>query len=732
MKKLLLSFVICIFASGLSAQTFPFVEINQINFVDSLTLANCSDSSTYLGDTIRTRGIVVTDGNLSEVSSGSITGGSRPFITLVDTADNGSPGPWKGIVVMGVAAGTSDPIADVENAVAGDIMDITAVVGSFGGLIQLQPLNSTSVTLSGFTNAPTFKTISAGEIQDQQGRNVLPTGEQWQGSYIELKNMTVTSVSVFSSGSRTEFTVQDSAGNQVLVADRFLPMVVDGISTVNPNSPDSVGRFIAPPVGAVFRHIRGVIFQDENGCAGGGSFAGGYEINPVYDTDMERAASPPTITNVERNILIPNDTQSVTVSADIFDSDGTITSATLFYTTDPLATSNLFTSTSMSNISGTQYTASIPAFPLDSMVRYFIEATDDSNKTSTNPITATGAALNSFFYTVRPNGPTIMDVQMVPDFATSDASPLSGETITVTGFATATLQTGGLGFLYIQDTSVNEFSGIYIQGGPTSVFNINRGQEVTVTGRVQENFGFTRISADSVFTTGQSATVTPIVLDLGDTAIFGSNSDELEKYESMLIRYENANPSGMVNVVNPDLGFGEYSVGAGKNASLTARVLAGRQDEGTAQGSLDVSYISDTAQFGGALNVTPIQVDTNFAMDYIQGILYYAFGNYKLTPRNNNDFFNLIVSLEEIERSEVNTSIFPNPTSDRLNIQIDPEYSFTQLNIRIFDMSGRVVLESRTSNAFNSLNLEGMERGVYILQIQNQEEVLNTSKLILE
>ena len=73
MKKLLLS-IVGIFAAGaMFAQTYPYVDINQISFVSQANLQNCNDSSAYFGDTIRTRGVVIMDGNLSEVASGSIT-----------------------------------------------------------------------------------------------------------------------------------------------------------------------------------------------------------------------------------------------------------------------------------------------------------------------------------------------------------------------------------------------------------------------------------------------------------------------------------------------------------------------------------------------------------------------------------------------------------------------------------------------------------------------------------
>lgn len=732
MKKLLLS-VIGIFAVGfLSAQVYPYVDINQISFVSQTDLQNCNDSSAYLGDTVVTRGIVVTDGNLSEVASSSIQGGSRPFISLVDTSANGAPGAFKGAVVMG--AFNNIPNSNIENALAGDIIEITCVVAEFGGLVQLQPISSNAVSFVGVTNAPSFTTVPVSDLQDNQRINKLATGEQWEGSYVEIQNVTVTSVSIFSSGNRIEFTVEDAAGNRILVADRFLPMKLAGVTPVNPNSPATSGSLVAPSVGTVYNHIRGIIFQDENGpCYPNASgFAGGYEINPFDSTHFDKAASPANISNVSRDPLVPNASQAVTVSADIIDNDGVVTSATLFYTADQNAPANLFTSVPMTNSSGSIYTATIPATPLDSVVRYFIEATDDSSNVTINPNTPTGANLRTHFYTVRPNGPTIMDIQFVPELS-NDGSTLEGDTITVTGVVTASYQAGDLGFLYMQDPSANEFSGIFVNGGPATVFGLNRGDEITVEGVVEESFGFTQLNAINVTATGATGVaVTPVVIDPSDATLFTSGSRELERYESMLLSFENPAMGGLVYVTDTTLNFAEYLVGSGFQAQVGARVLAGRQVAGQAQGSLDVSYINDTAAWGGALNVPAVQVDENYNVTALEGILFYAFGNYKLTPRNNMDFKNLVVGIETVYNSEVETTIFPNPTNGNVTVQIDENYVFNTMNIQILDVTGRVVVETISALSTNNMNLSGLEKGIYVVRLTNNNELIHSSKLILK
>ena len=81
MRNFILSVFALLLVSGAYAQTYPFVSITDINQPADLT--NCNDSSAYFGDTIRTIGVVVTDGSLSEVASSSVIGGYRPFIHII-------------------------------------------------------------------------------------------------------------------------------------------------------------------------------------------------------------------------------------------------------------------------------------------------------------------------------------------------------------------------------------------------------------------------------------------------------------------------------------------------------------------------------------------------------------------------------------------------------------------------------------------------------------------------
>jgi len=92
------------------------------------------------------------------------------------------------------------------------------------------------------------------------------------------------------------------------------------------------------------------------------------------------AQQPPLVTDVFHRSLLPQPGDAVTIFATITDSDGTISSASVFYQVN----GGGFSSVAMSN-SGADYSASIPGGSLGDAVDYYVSATDNDNQTTTNP-----------------------------------------------------------------------------------------------------------------------------------------------------------------------------------------------------------------------------------------------------------------------------------------------------------------------------------------------------------
>jgi len=179
--------------------------------------------------------------------------------------------------------------------------------------------------------------------------------------------------------------------------------------------------------------------------------------------------------------------------------------------------------------------------------------------------------------------------QTIPEIhGTGDASPFDGQVVTTTGVVTAKVSNS----FFIQNGN-DLRSGIYVYD-ENYLSQINLGDEVTITGTVDEFFTLTEIVnlTDLIVNSSGNALPDPIVLTTGEIA----NED----YEGMLIRVE------VATCTSTDLGFGEWELNDGSGAC--------RVD--------DLMYL-----FSPDLNV-----------DYsVTGPLTYTFDNYKIEPRTSDD-----------------------------------------------------------------------------------------------
>ena len=740
MKKNLLLIVFA-FSTVFGYSQVNNVSINDVQYVSIADLNACTDLSSYDGDTVKVRGIAIHDGNLTEVASGSVTGGCRPGIHLLDTANSGMGGDFAGIQIHGVeAANNSNPVTALHQIVAGDVVEITGVVGTYQGETQIYPLGNSSVTVLAPVAAPMPRVVSVGDLNDANRTNILPTGEPIEGSLIMVNNVTVTGVNFFSGGSRVSIDVTDANGNTMNVSDRFLVQRLPSYTTVNPNSPASTGSFVAPPVGLVYDTLIGIVLHSENGCTG--NSGRGYELNPFDASHYIVGVTPPSITDVKRMPTAPTTTDTPEITCKIQDFDGTVASAYVFYTNN--ITAGSFDSVAMTLVSGStdEYTANIPAYAEADMVGYFIKATDNEGNISQFPATPAGSGSNNVsVYTVRDNGLQIVDIQKVLDY-NNDASYYTGDTVTVTGVVSASAKDYDLGYVYIQQTGATEWGGLSLIGNSDLVLLL-RTEEITVTGVIEEYFGFTRMNVITVTKTGNVVPLEMAYFDPSDANLHSTK--EIEKYESMTVGF--ANPAGGLYMIDENLGFGDYEVGSSAGAAQATRVTAGRQSN-NAFTSLWVSLVTDTvyATLDGEMEVDTVVTSMDMEMDTISGILYYGFSNYKLMPRNNDDIIGLSengvaidldstnlqlpTAIVEVNGIAVETLVYPNPASDQVSVSVNGMNNFV---VSVFDLSGRKVNERTVSNNFTQISVNALPNGVYFMKVTDKSgNQLAVEKIVIK
>ncbi len=109
--------------------------------------------------------------------------------------------------------------------------------------------------------------------------------------------------------------------------------------------------------------------------------------------------------------------------------------------------------------------------------------------------------------------------------------------MTVKGIVTSSTKIGDFGYLYIQDETGSEWSGIWCVGIGLNQFY--RNEEVEITGVVEEYYGMTRLNVTSSNKTGNLGNVTATVLDPSDSASYANFG--WEPYEEYVFRYEQPN-----------------------------------------------------------------------------------------------------------------------------------------------------------------------------------------------
>ena len=103
--------------------------------------------------------------------------------------------------------------------------------------------------------------------------------------------------------------------------------------------------------------------------------------------------------------------------------------------------------------------------------------------------------------------------------------------------------------------------------------------------------------------------------------------------------------------------------------------------------------------------------------------LRYAIGDVDYWDRNPADNVSEPIPITLIDNTgveeliaESNVSIYPIPTSGQLNIKLK-DYGNELIEVDIFDLTGKIVMQSKLTGNHTVVGLENLEKGVYFLQL---------------
>lgn len=173
-----------------------------------------------------------------------------------------------------------------------------------------------------------------------------------------------------------------------------------------------------------------------------------------------------------------------------------------------------------------------------------------------------------------------------------DASAYKGQIVKTEGVVTFVADYG-----FVIQNGTGPWSGIWVYTG--SAPSVSVGDYVSVQANVSEYYGFTELDYEDTDPDKRQIEVLGTV-DVPDPVVLPTGNVSQEKWEGVLVEVRN------VKVVNPNLGYGEWSV-----------------DDGSGPLRIDDKFYD--------------YAPSHERYDYIRGILWYSFDNFKLEPRNADD-----------------------------------------------------------------------------------------------
>jgi Secretion system C-terminal sorting domain len=698
MKMKLFALFFVVFCTGIIAQNYDTVSIRDIQYISPDSLTNYFDFplSQLNGDTVTVTGVVMESPYKDPSNPDSVimyVGAASGFF-MQDTAQGKYD--WSGIFIFNP---NDVPGTDFSNLDSGMVVTVTGIVleyynGSTQKTTEISVINFTAQNVVGQMIRPQPEVLTIDSLKNPDNTS-KPISVKWEGAYVEFDS--VTTLNRTSTGA---FQIQDASGLILNVYNRSDYFFGSG--------------WPAPLDGTILQYMRGYIETRSDGSGGGIS------LDPAYRSDMGPALLfPPSISNVLRDPAVVGYGQSVDVSANIIDQDGTVDSTRIIWRKNFGAYQVVNMTQSLSDT--TLWTGTLPAQNDSSFIDYFIWAKDNDGHVALSP---GDTARSRYTYFVLDHALTIQHVQYSP-FG-SGYSGYNGYQVTVSGVVTADSsdingnETGTLSGpqVYIQNGQ-GPWSGIEISG--TEVYQVHRGDAVTVTGNVDENYSVTEISGiddpSNITITGTQQVPDPQVLATSTIDLLSSGTVQAEQWEGVLVKYQNLTvtdgnadgdpgPNG-----NGNYNYGDIMVADGSNSNTRVTLQYGNN-----------SYQNGWAEGQDTLPHYVRQGDT---FESLTGIMWYGFSYYKLIPRKDDDFTGWVADVKSDKKNQPVTyqlnQNYPNPFNPSTIIS----YSIPKaglVTLKIYNILGQevktLINEYKNSGSYKvNFYAASLASGVYFYRL---------------